>query len=49
MINTFPSWLTGFYFKIEDEYETLLIDPDNITPENVRFVNSLGIRKGEKS
>lgn len=48
MINTFPSWLTGFYFKIFDEYETLLLDEEETNPENVRFVDSLGITVGTK-
>lgn len=48
MINTFPNWLKGFYFKIEDQYETMLLEEDETNPENVRFINSLGIKIGEK-
>lgn len=48
MFYTFPNWLSGFFFKIEDEYETMLLDVDETNPENVRFVDSNGITIGEK-
>lgn len=48
MIDSFPSWLKGFYFKIFDEYETLLLDEKETNPEHVRFVDSNGITIGEK-
>ena len=48
MIDSFPSWLKGFYFKIFDENETLLLDEDETNPENVRFVDSNGITIGTK-
>ena len=48
MIDSFPSWLRGFYFKIENEYETMLLEENETNPENVRFIDSLGITIGSK-
>jgi hypothetical protein len=48
MYELFPKWLNRFSFKIEDEYETMLLSEEDTNPDNVRFVDSLGITTGSK-
>jgi hypothetical protein len=44
----FPKWLNQFSLKIEDEYETMLLSEKDTNPQNVRFVESIGITTGAK-
>ncbi|MGC9375805.1 MAG: hypothetical protein ACP5DQ_12275 [Bacteroidales bacterium] len=48
MYDLFPKWLNRFSFKIEDEYETMLLSEEETNPQNVRFIDSLGITTGAK-
>jgi len=46
MIDRYPEWLREFQVKIEDEFETMLLLPEETNPSNLRFENDLGIIEG---
>lgn len=43
MNSIFPEWLNHFTIKIEDECETMLLEEQEVNPQNVRFGDPCGI------